>query len=109
MFAYSKWDAWLENALEPGRGIFLDFPNFPKASAGYAQDIYFHAIYVLYPRPVLVSDPGVTINSAWDILANNTYPSERWLLDWHVGSVMSVEMDKKQKLPVVKSVHWLGE
>jgi len=108
-FAYSKWDSWLENALEPGRGIFLDFSNFPMASAGFAQDIYFHGVYVLFPRRVLVSDPGLTINSARDILPNNTYPNERWLLDWGIGSVMSIEMDPKQKLPVVKHVHWLGE
>lgn len=106
--AYDKWNAWIASSLEPDRGIFLQFDNFPDAAAGYVQTIYFHSVYMLYPRRVMVADPSIKINSAFDVFPNNTYPSDDWLRSWRIGSVMSIEMDPKQKLPVVKHVRFLG-
>jgi hypothetical protein len=106
---YALWDGWLEQATAPGRGIFLKFDGFPERWAGYAQNIYFRAVYFLYPQPVLVSGPTATINKGQDLLKNNSLPSDQWLLDHGVDSVMSIVMDPKHDVPVVREVRWLGE
>jgi len=106
---YGLWDSWLENSTAPGRGIFLKFEDFPERWAGYAQNIYFRAVYFLYPQWVLVSGPSATINKGQDLLKNNSLPSDRWLLDQGVDSVMSIVMDPKHDVPVIREVRWLGK
>jgi hypothetical protein len=106
---YALWDGWVAKATAPGRGIFLKFEDFPQSKAGYAQNIYFRAVYSLYPQRALVSDPSATINNARDLLKNNSLPSDRWLLDHGVGSVMTIVMDPDRHLPVIRDVRWLGK
>jgi hypothetical protein len=104
---YARWDGWLEEATAPGRGIFLKFDDFPDRWAGYAQNIYFRAVYVLYPRRVLVCGPSATINKGQDLLKNNLLPSDRWLLDQGVDSVMWIVMDLNHNVPVIREVRRL--
>jgi hypothetical protein len=106
---YGLWDGWLESSTAPGRGIFLKFDDFPESTAGYAQNVYFRAVYVLYPQRVLVSDPSATINKGQELLKYNSLPSDRWLLDQGVDSVMSIVMDPKHNVPVIREVRWLGQ
>ncbi|MGD0139342.1 MAG: hypothetical protein ABSD28_10730 [Tepidisphaeraceae bacterium] len=106
---YALWDGWLEQATAPGRGIFLKFDDFPESRAGYAQNVYFRAVYFLYPQRVLVSGPSATLNRGQDLLKNNSLPSDQWLLDQGVYSVMSIVMDPKHDVPVVRDVRWLGK
>jgi hypothetical protein len=106
---YLLWEQWLAQATAPHHAIYLNF-DFPDAgkSAGFAQTIYFLGNYWLYPQRVLVADPSIPIGEGHDILKNNSYPGDRWLLDHDVLSVMTIIMDEQRQLPYVKSVRWLG-
>lgn len=106
---YAQWDSWLVNAAVPGRGLFLKFDDFPPGAAGYAQNIYYRAVYDLFPQPCLVTGPGNKISDGRDLLKLNDYPSEQWLRSQNVDSIMTIKMDKKSNLPIVENVRWLGE
>jgi len=88
--------------------VFLKFDGFNKADAGYAQNIYFRGVFVLFPRPLLVSDPHARINNGYDLLKNNWYPSDPWLAEQGVGSVLTVQMDRDRNLPITEALRWLG-
>jgi hypothetical protein len=105
---YALWEYWLEESTIPRHAIFLqfDFPDKNK-NAAFAQTIDYVGTYHLYPQPVLVADPSVLINDGHDILRNNSTPSDSWLRDHGVGSVMSVIMDPQKNLPFVKSIRFL--
>jgi hypothetical protein len=105
--SYALWDNWLDQSTR--RGIFLKFEDFPQTAAGYVQNIYFRSVYVVYPRRSLVSGSPVTINNGLELLKNNSLPSDAWLLDHGVDSVMSIVMDPRRGVPVPRDVRWLGE
>jgi len=107
---YALWQHWIEEWTFPGRGIFLqyDFRDQGKNPA-FAQTIYFLGVYCLYPQRPLVADPSILINDGHDILKNNSYPSEQWLMDHGVSSIMTIVMDPRRDLPVIKSVYPLGQ
>jgi hypothetical protein len=107
--SYALWDGWLEEAADSGRGIFLKFEDFPDRWAGYTQNIYFRAVYVLYPRRVLVSGHSTTVNKWRELLENNALPSDEWLRDQGVDSVMTIELDPNHHVPLVRDVRRLGE
>jgi hypothetical protein len=99
------WQAYLEDATNPGQNIFLKFDYGEHGeNAAFAQTIYFLGVYRLYPRRPLVADPSVMINDGHDILRNNDLPDDQWLRDHGVGSVMSIIMSQRQNLPYVKFV-----
>lgn len=106
---YALWDGWIENATAPGRGLFLTFDSFPPRGAGFAQNIYYRAVYVLYPRPLLAAGPGTKISDGNELLKHNEYPGDQWLLKQGVDSVMTIRMDPRQNLPVVAGVRWFGD
>jgi hypothetical protein len=106
--SYVQWDGYILNRAEPGRGVFLKFVNFRGQWAGYATNIYFRAVYVMYPRPVLVARPGDVLNKPFQVLAANSYPSEKWLWDHGVGSIIIVDFDPVRTQPFVAGVKWLG-
>ncbi len=106
---YALWDGWIADAAAPGKGIFMDFDHVPATAGGYVQNIYYRAVYDLYPRPVYVTDPRLVINDGLAVLNHNESPGDQWLRDHGVDSVMTIEMDKKAKLPKVTNVHWLDE
>ncbi len=106
--SYARWDGIIRNAAEPGRGVFLKFVNFRGKSAGFTTNIYFRAMYALYPRPVLVAEPGVIVNKPFQLLQANSYPSERWLWDHGVGSIIVVDFDPVRMQPFIREVKWLG-
>jgi len=105
---YPVVDGWMTYAATPTRGVFLKFDGFNKADAGYAQNIYFRGVFVLFPRPLLVSDPHARINNGYDLLKNNWYPSDPWLAEQGVGSVLTVQMDRDRNLPITEALRWLG-
>lgn len=104
---YPVVDGWMLYSATPTRGVFLKFDGFGAKDVGYAQNIYFRGVYVLYPRPLLVSSPGARINDGFDILKFNWYPSDRWLLDHGVGSVLTIVMDRQKGLPVAEGLRRL--
>jgi hypothetical protein len=106
---YALWDSWIANATVPGHGLFLKFDSFPPAGAGYAQNIYYRAVYDLFPQPLLVAGPGTKISDGHELLKHNDYPGDQWLRSQGVDSVMTIQIDKKKNLPVVSDVRWLGE
>jgi hypothetical protein len=106
---YALWDNWITGATAPGKGLFLTFDHFPPGGAGYAQNIYFRAVYVMYPLPLLVTGPGTNIKNGDELLQKNNYPGDDWLLSQGVDSVMTIRIDPKRKLPVVSDVRWLGK
>jgi hypothetical protein len=106
---YKLWDGWIASAAAPGRGLFLKFDQFPPKAAGYAQNIYFRAVYVLFPRPLLAAGPSTKLSNGNELLKNNEYPGDQWLRSQGVDSVMTIQMDEVHGLPVVSEVRWLGE
>jgi hypothetical protein len=107
--SYAWLDKLIRGAAEPGRGVFLRFDNFRGESAGFVTNIYFRAVYVMYPRPVLVAEPGVVVNKPFQLLENNSYPNEQWLRDQGVGSIMVWDFDPVSGRPFVRGVTWLGK
>ncbi len=103
------WDRYIHTETTPGRGVFLKFLNFHGQSRQWAARIYFRAVYLLYPQPVLVTGPSVVVNNAPQILQDNSYPSDQWLMDRGVGSIVVVDFDPLKNRPVVLAVKWLGE
>ena len=106
---YSFWDAQLRRATPNGRGLFIKFDQFPTGtrSQAFAQTIYYRGVYVLYPLPVFVTGQKVIVNGGKEILAQNSYPSIEWLVDHHVGSVMTIGYDETKGQPYVESVRLL--
>jgi hypothetical protein len=107
--SYRLWDAQIRKGAAPGRGVFLKFKNFPPITAGFTTNIYFRAVYVLYPRPVLVAEPGVVVNKPLQLLVANSFPDERTLWDRGVGSIIVVDFDTVRMQPFVAGVKWLGQ
>jgi hypothetical protein len=105
---YKLWDGWITDAAAPGRGLYLKFDQFPIKAAGYAQNIYFRAVYVLFPRPLLAAGPSTKLSNGDELLKNNEYPGDQWLKSQGVDSVMTIQMDRALGLPVVSEVRWLG-
>jgi len=106
---YRRWDALINSGAAPGRGVFLKFTNFPVKAAGFTTNIYFRAVYVLYPRPVLVAEPGAVVNKPMQLLKANSFPDERTLWDRGVGSIIVVDFDPVRMQPFVAGVKWLGQ
>jgi len=104
---YATWDGLIQHGAGPGRGVFLKFENFKGDALGYTTNIYFRAVYILYPQPVLVAPPDVVVNNAPQLIADNSYPNEQWLIDHGVGSIMFIDFDGFRKRPFVRGVQWL--
>jgi hypothetical protein len=105
----ADWDRYIHAETTPGRGVFLKFLNFHDQARQWTARIYFRAVYLLYPQPVLVTGPSVVVNNAPQILQDNSYPSDQWLMGRRVGSIVVVDFDPLKKKPVVLAVKWLGE
>ena len=106
--SYARWDGFIRSGAAPGRGVFLKFVNFPEKVAGYTTNIYFRAVYELYPRPVLVADPGFVVNKPLQLLEGNSVPDDRSLRDRDVGSIIIVDFDPVKMHPFIAGVKWLG-
>lgn len=102
-----QWDALFRSRTPPRRGVFLKFIGFPKGAGGFTSKVYFRAVYVLYPRPVLVAQPRVVVNNTTQLLQGNSVPDERSLRDRGVGSIVDLELVGMQ--PVIRRVKWLTE
>ncbi|HEY1923128.1 MAG TPA: hypothetical protein VGG44_10300 [Tepidisphaeraceae bacterium] len=105
----ADWDGYIRKETTPGRGVFLKFLNFHDQSRQWSARIYFRAAYLLYPQPVLVTGPSVVVNTAPQLLQDNSYPSDRWLIDRGVGSIVVVDFDPLKNRPFVLAVKWLDE
>jgi hypothetical protein len=109
---YGYWDNVLRKDTQAGRGVFVKFVNLPSGTQGeaYAQSVYFRAVYALYPQPVLVTASENVVNKGGDFLKDNSYPSEQWLVEHGVGTVITVGYEPRMDRPVltVVSVRQLG-
>ncbi len=110
---YNYWDTTLRSKAKPERGVFLRFVDFPAGNLGeaYAQSIYYRAVYALYPLPVVATRPGIVVNEGKDFLKDNSYPSERWLTDHGVGTILTVRYEPRMDRPflAVQSAQWLPD
>jgi hypothetical protein len=104
---YEQWDALIKSGAAPGRGVFLKFVNFPKNAGGFTANVYYRAVYAMYPEPVLVAEPGVLINGTMQLLGGNSIPDEQSLRNRGVGSVVILHLVGMQ--PVIARVKWLGD
>ncbi len=75
---YAGFDAQMGRATQ-GDGVFLHFVNFPPELSWVALDFYSRAVYALYPRRVLVADPGTPIFDFDQLRARNLDPDAAWL------------------------------
>jgi hypothetical protein len=107
--SYVQWDGYIHKETTPGRGLFLRFLNFHGQSRQWAARIYFRAVYLLYPQPVLVTKPDVIVNTAPQLLEGNSPPDDQRLIDRGVGSIVVVDFDPLKMKPFVFAVKWLGE
>lgn len=107
---YGYWDSQLRDKSMPGRGVFLKFEGYSRGdlTEAYAQSIYYRGVYAMYPLPVLVTEPNVVVNEGKDFLQDNSYPSDQWLVDHGVGSVLTIGFDERAGLPFTMAVQWLG-
>ena len=68
-----------------GQGLFLQFTgNFRGSLEKYPCGVYYRAVYLLYPRPVLIAEPGQVIdpqNAVEQIRKANFDPDGAWLLN----------------------------
>jgi hypothetical protein len=106
--SYSRWDAYMRQAA-PRAGVFLKFVGFEGNWRGYVANIYYRAVYVLYPKPVLVADPSVVVNNENQLVDTNSYPNDRRLLNHGVGAVLTIVFDPATNSPVPAEPRWVGE
>jgi hypothetical protein len=104
---YRQWDALFRSGEKPGRGVFLKFAGFPKSAGGFTGNVYFRAVYALYPEPVVIAGPGVVVNDTMQILNGNSIPEDQALRDRGVGSVVVLRVAGMR--PVIERVKWLDE
>jgi hypothetical protein len=104
---YAHWDALIRSGAAPGRGVFLKFVHFPKNAGGITANVYFRAVYAMYPRPVLVAQPEVVVNSTMQLLAGNSAADDRSLRDRGVGSIVVLDLVGTQ--PAIARVNWLAQ
>ena len=57
-----------------------------------ASEIYFSAVYALYPRHVLVGRGGQIISSTQQLKRLDTLPDDAWLAQHDVGGVMTARL-----------------
>jgi hypothetical protein len=67
--------------LIDGRGLFLHFVSFPKEEQWLVMEYYARFTYLLYPAPVLATDPATTVFTIEQLLNANFDPSAEWLID----------------------------
>lgn len=87
----SQVDAFYDSRFPDGN-TFIHFEGLEAKTDGsfvFAQ--FIRASYHNYPRKVLVGPPEITLQSAADILANNSLPSNHWLRDHGVTRVLTYE------------------
>jgi len=107
--SYVLWDGSISKEVAPGRGVFLKFLNFHGQLRQWTARIYFRSVYRLYPRPVLVARPSAIVNTAPQLLENNSYPNESSLWDRGVRTILIVDLNPVSKQPFVEAVKWLGQ
>jgi hypothetical protein len=67
--------------LVKGKGLFLHFVNFPEDEQWIVLAYYYRFTYVLYPAPVLATDPTIIVFTIEQLLNANFDPSAAWLID----------------------------
>jgi hypothetical protein len=74
-----------------GGGLLLRFAGFVGPNVGYTTNIFFRAVFDLYPQPVLVGEASAVINTGDDITAANGKfnPTDSWLLQHGVHAILS--------------------
>jgi hypothetical protein len=92
MSRYGRVDEQLTQAAH-GQGLYLRFTNFQGEIAGYVTNFYFRAVYILYPQPVLVGDPSVVASLPYKVLAGNFDPTDQWLLQHNIHTVLTYHYD----------------
>jgi len=85
-------------------GLYLRFINFQGRMLDAVTLIYFRACYILYPQPVLVGDPSVVANFPDQVLAGNFEPTDQWLLQHGIHSVLTYHYDRHHFLTHVRHV-----
>jgi hypothetical protein len=84
----------LDHALAiDGRGVFVCFNGYDAGDIGYAAKFYYRAVYDLYPRTVLLTDPSVVISNADDIGNTAVPPDPVWLAAQGIDRVLVVHYE----------------
>jgi hypothetical protein len=92
--------------LASGRdGLFIRFIGFETGDATMNR-IYNYAVYAMYPKRVLVGDPSLLANGPEEITAVNKPRDDSWLVEHHIGSVLTVKRTSGE--PELGSVHWIA-
>jgi hypothetical protein len=87
----ANWDTESVAAAN-GKGLFIRFQNLnePRVREDTTR-IYFRAVYLLYPQPVIVAHEGAVINTTDQLIAANFQPDARWLAERGIGTVLVVD------------------
>jgi len=81
-------------AAARGDGLYLRFTKFQSDDAAdLALTLYEEAVYLLYPHTVLVGDPSAVATTAYLVLAGNFEPTDQWLLQHGIHTVLSCQID----------------
>lgn len=102
---YSLFLQNLERAT-PDEGVYLRF-DFPPQDTQYALNIFFLAVYWLYPQQVWVSVVPSQIFFPYDLRTTNAPPSQAWLIEHRVGTVITYTHPRPQIFSA--NVHLLNE
>jgi hypothetical protein len=81
--------------VSQGRNLALHFAqvNLDDPSQDlHAGELYYGAVYALYPRQVLVGQGGQLINSTEQLKTFDTLPDDAWLAKQDVGGVMTARL-----------------
>ena len=101
---YAMVDGQL-TASARGDGLYLRFTNFHSdAIAEFALNLYFRAVYLLYPRTVLAGDPTAVASFPYQLLAGNFEPTDAWLLEHGIHTMLIYHIDRNVLLAYVHHV-----
>jgi hypothetical protein len=81
---YAEFDRNMELLKENCHGVFIRFLNFQGEPGSaypsqFTLNIYFRAVYDLYPFPVCVGYSDVAMNTALQVLSSNGKPDVLWM------------------------------
>jgi hypothetical protein len=82
-----------------GHGLFLHYSGFNSPDSRLsALSMYMRANYLLYPQPVLATDPSLKVATPNELLAGNFDPDGPWMNRHNVDRELSLSLGADGKL-----------